>query len=55
MREGGKEQEETADWGGGFGETKIIFAFWGGYERVVNSLLDVQVSERDVRGKFCRR
>ena len=45
-------QEETAVGGERLGETKIILGFWGGYEMVVNSLLDVQVSERDAGGSF---
>ena len=50
QREKGWGQEPTASGEGSFGETKIILGFWGGYEIVVNSLLDVQVSERDAGG-----
>ena len=50
QREKGLGQEFTANGEGSLGETKIILGFWGGYEIVVNSLLDVQVSERDAGG-----
>jgi hypothetical protein len=50
QREKGLGQEFTANGDGSLGETKIILGFWGGYEIVVNSLLDVQVSERDAGG-----
>ena len=50
QRGNGMGQEVTAAVEGSLGETKKILGFWGGYKIVVNSLLDVRVSERDVWG-----